>query len=75
MAAVLEPDRLDEHIVKLREGNTLTENEVKALCEKVRYCSAQVLSTQKCPVPLWVGTALEGGRWVGDLTVLWINRV
>jgi hypothetical protein len=28
--------KLDEHITALREGNTLTENEVKALCEKVR---------------------------------------
>jgi hypothetical protein len=27
---------LDEHITALREGNTLTENQVKALCEKVR---------------------------------------
>lgn len=32
----LELARLDEHIDSLREGNTLTENEVKALCEKVR---------------------------------------
>jgi serine/threonine-protein phosphatase 2A catalytic subunit len=28
--------KLDEHINSLREGNTLTEHEVKALCEKVR---------------------------------------
>jgi hypothetical protein len=28
--------KLDEHITALREGNTLTENQVKALCEKVR---------------------------------------
>jgi len=28
--------KMDEHIQALREGNTLTENEVKALCEKVR---------------------------------------
>jgi hypothetical protein len=27
--------KLDEQISSLREGNTLTENEVKALCEKV----------------------------------------
>jgi len=33
----LEIAKLDEHIQSLREGNTLTENEVKALCEKVRY--------------------------------------
>lgn len=29
-------DKLDSHIEQLRKGNTLTENEVKALCEKVR---------------------------------------
>jgi hypothetical protein len=29
-------EKIDEHIAALREGNTLTENEVKALCEKVR---------------------------------------
>ena len=29
--------KLDEHIERLRKGDTLTENEVKALCEKVRY--------------------------------------
>lgn len=34
--SILEPESLDEHISRLREGNTLTENEVKALCEKVR---------------------------------------
>jgi hypothetical protein len=28
--------KLDEHIERLRKGDTLTENEVKALCEKVR---------------------------------------
>jgi hypothetical protein len=28
--------KLDEHIEQLREGNTLTENEVRALCDKVR---------------------------------------
>lgn len=27
--------KLDEHIESLREGNTLTENEVKALCDQV----------------------------------------
>jgi len=32
----LEIAKLDEHIQSLREGNTLTENEVKALCDKVR---------------------------------------
>lgn len=34
----LDVGKLDEHISSLREGNTLTENEVKALCEKVNYC-------------------------------------
>ena len=28
---------LDGHIERLRKGETLTENEVRALCEKVRY--------------------------------------
>jgi hypothetical protein len=28
--------KLDDHIERLRVGDTLTENEVKALCEKVR---------------------------------------
>jgi hypothetical protein len=32
----LELSNLDEHIERLRAGDTLTENEVKALCEKVR---------------------------------------
>ena len=27
--------RLDEHIERLRAGDTLTENEIKALCDKV----------------------------------------
>lgn len=31
----LDNGKIDEHISSLREGNTLTENEVKALCEKV----------------------------------------
>lgn len=29
--------KLDEQINLLRDGNTLTENEVKALCDKVRH--------------------------------------
>jgi hypothetical protein len=29
-------DKIDEQIASLREGNTLTENEVKVLCDKVR---------------------------------------
>jgi hypothetical protein len=29
--------KLEDHIERLRGGDTLTENEVKALCEKVRY--------------------------------------
>jgi hypothetical protein len=29
--------KLEDHIERLRVGDTLTENEVKALCEKVRY--------------------------------------
>jgi serine/threonine-protein phosphatase 2A catalytic subunit len=28
--------KLEDHIERLRAGDTLTENEVKALCEKVR---------------------------------------
>jgi hypothetical protein len=35
-AMALELTKLDEHIKSLRDGNTLTENEVKALCDKVR---------------------------------------
>ena len=31
----METSHLDEHIEKLRNGGTLTENEVKALCDKV----------------------------------------
>jgi hypothetical protein len=33
----LDVAKLDEHIQSLREGNTLTENEVKQLCEKVSH--------------------------------------
>ena len=32
----LDTAKLDQHIQALRDGSTLTENEVKALCEKVR---------------------------------------
>jgi serine/threonine-protein phosphatase 2A catalytic subunit len=31
----LDTTKLDEHIEKLRSGNTLTENEVRALCDQV----------------------------------------
>lgn len=31
----MERAQVEEHIERLREGNTLTENEVKALCDKV----------------------------------------
>lgn len=36
-------DKIDQQIASLREGNTLTENEVKALCDKVtfRKCSVE----------------------------------
>ena len=32
-------ENLDAQIEKLREGDTLPENEVKALCEKVCFCT------------------------------------
>ena len=32
----LDTSALDGHIERLRKGETLTENEVRALCEKVR---------------------------------------
>ena len=32
----LDISALDSHIERLRKGETLTENEVRALCEKVR---------------------------------------
>jgi hypothetical protein len=34
----MDTSKLDEQISLLREGNTLTENEVKALCDKVKFC-------------------------------------
>ena len=34
---------LDEQIERLRGGDTLSENEVRALCEKVRFCLCVVL--------------------------------
>lgn len=39
--------KLDSHIERLRTGDTLTENEVKALCEKVRkhLCGARFVFT------------------------------
>jgi hypothetical protein len=37
-------DKIDEQIASLREGNTLTENEVKALCDKV---------SSRCVSMLW----------------------
>ena len=33
---------IDEHIQRLRSGGTLTENEVKALCEKVSFLCTQM---------------------------------
>lgn len=48
-------DKIDEQIASLREGNTLTENEVKALCDKVtsnrQSCG---VSQRVCPLlPLY----------------------
>lgn len=40
---VLDIATLDEKIERLREGDTLTENEVKALCEKVRLAAHRLL--------------------------------
>jgi hypothetical protein len=36
-AMLFDVSRLDEQIERLRVGNTLTENEVRALCEKVSW--------------------------------------
>lgn len=33
----LDTAKLDEHIERLRGGNTLTENEVRALCDQVGF--------------------------------------
>jgi hypothetical protein len=47
----LDTAKIDEHIERLREGNTLTENEVKALCEKVRFpILARPISLLACGV-------------------------
>jgi len=35
----VDDSKLDEQIERLRDGDTLTEIEVKALCEKVRWHS------------------------------------
>lgn len=42
----IDVNRLDEHIERLRGGDTLTENEVRALCEKVRIYRLLLLSKQ-----------------------------
>lgn len=43
-------DKIDEQIASLREGNTLTENEVKTLCDKVRpkCCLLTGASVRSC---------------------------
>jgi hypothetical protein len=33
---------VDEHIDRLRNGGTLTENEVKNLCDKVSYAATYI---------------------------------
>lgn len=40
-------EEIDEHIERLRGGGTLTENEVKNLCEKVsiEYFTSNLIST------------------------------
>jgi serine/threonine-protein phosphatase 2A catalytic subunit len=40
--------KLDEHIERLRKGDTLTENEVKALCEKVRTTMRHKRRSLRC---------------------------
>jgi len=60
--------KLDQHIEKLRTGNTLTENEVKALCEQVRpresegegnrLDSASLVFQSPPPRPLRLGDGL-----------------
>ena len=44
----LDLDTLDQHIERLRQGDTLTENEVRALCEKVR-CNKNPSRQKKYP--------------------------
>jgi hypothetical protein len=39
---------LDEQIERLRKGDTLAENEVKALCEKVREKRRVFMNTFHC---------------------------
>jgi hypothetical protein len=38
---------LDEQIARLRKGDTLAENQVKALCEKVRFRKERPLDVGK----------------------------
>jgi hypothetical protein len=48
--------KLDEQVEKLRKGDTLSETEVKALCEKVRRRQYQIAKISR-----EVGLCNEGG--------------
>ena len=55
---------IDEQIDRLRAGGTLTENEVKALCEKVRRtCGDQTGSALRPTPPRWGSCHVFSGRF------------
>jgi hypothetical protein len=73
--------KLDEHIERLRKGDTLTENEVKALCEKVR---PQHSTTEPCLKHLieartssniWFDRYLVYSLWTAGFGLFSVNRL
>ncbi|EEC42884.1 predicted protein [Phaeodactylum tricornutum CCAP 1055/1] len=56
----LDTAKIDEHIERLREGNTLTENEVKALCEKAKEILRDESNVQPVTAPVTVCGDIHG---------------
>jgi hypothetical protein len=64
--------KLEDHIERLRAGDTLTENEVKALCEKVRYT---VIVFKIRSTAAYINAGLCGGSGFSMLfRITFINR-
>ena len=57
---------IDEQIERLRKGDTLAENEVKALCEKVSLHGFAVFPLRSChPVAIQEFATLKGCLYTG----------
>jgi hypothetical protein len=60
--------KLEDHIERLRVGDTLTENEVKALCEKVRLTILMLVFKYRS-----IAAVLRTVRWQPILHVISIH--